>query len=190
MSNSSASKYTYIPTNSVCNTDKASFCKELHPITSGTKLNLALLLEHDRSPCSRELGQLCRGIDGSVALDLVIARSEPSLPSTVRVLQPAGTGGLILDGMVESLESQAGKAVLDVTAYDTLITADRVLCVKAKAPSLFFGSSKLYFKYYVFDLNAVDDIAWYFWVLPFREPFSLRIRTLIDACVYNFTFFA
>lgn len=52
-------------------------------------------------------------------------------------------------------------------------------CVKA----YFCGTSKLYFKCYLLDLNALDDIAQCFRVLPTRKPFPFRIYSLIDAFV-------
>lgn len=52
----------------------------------------------------------------NVPLRLAIAKTQPNLPGAIcrrgPKSHPLGTGRLILDRTVESLESQAGKAVL------------------------------------------------------------------------------
>lgn len=129
------------------------------------RLSLALILE-----CHHTLCTLCSwtcplvismhaGIDGNVRLHLVIAKTEPNLPAAICTRGPescpVGAGRLILDRAIAL--SQAGDAGLE----QQLRMERHAVCFvqKRRHPAHFCGASKLYFKYYIFDLNALDDIA-------------------------------
>jgi len=60
---------------------------------------------------------MCTGIDDSLPLDLVIAKTERNLPGAICTRgpcsHPVGSGRLVLGRVVECLESQTRKAVLE-----------------------------------------------------------------------------
>lgn len=148
---------------------------------NGMRLNLALLLEHHPTPhtlwswtCPLIIS-VCTGIDDNVPLDLVIAKTVPNLPGAISLRgpesHPVGMGRLILDRIVECLESQAGKAVL---------VQQHAMCFLWKLISVVHQS---YSSNIIYLTSVLLMTAWYFWALPTRKLFPFRIHTLIDACV-------